>query len=132
MQLGDGLPAGDDAVVQSSHTHGRRGGEIGTIHIDLTTRPPTIEVVAPAYSLAENRDHLLARTYRAALAAADSIGAETIAVPTELSRGPWPLEHCIRVALGTLESTPTSVRRVLVTATSPAALEAWAESLARR
>jgi hypothetical protein len=91
-----------------------------------------IEVGCPVFSPARNREHELARAYRAALAAADAIGARTIAVPTELTTSPWPIEHAVRIALGTIESTPTRVHTVVVATRTPAALEAWAESLARR
>jgi hypothetical protein len=91
-----------------------------------------IEVGCPVFSAATNREHELAGAYRAALAAADAIDARTIAVPTELTAAPWPIEHAVRVALGTLESTPTRVETVVVATRTPAALEAWAESLARR
>jgi hypothetical protein len=133
LLLGDEVPDGVDAVVRVA-TRGTwsRHAEVGTARVVGSTTPPTIEVVAPTFSPAGGREHLLSRSYRAVLAAADSIGATSIAIPTELSRGPWPLEHCIRIALGTLESTPTRVRRVVVTAVTPGALELWAEGLARR
>lgn len=105
--------------------------EVGAVVV-LPGLPPVIEVGSPAYSARDNREHLLARAYRAALGAADSIGARCIAIPTELTAQPWPFETAIRVALGTLESTPTQVREVVVVTSTPAALEAWAEQLARR
>jgi hypothetical protein len=95
-------------------------------------RPPVIEVGSPGFSTREDREYLLSRAYRAALAAADALGAGRLAVPTVLTWGPWPLESGIRVALGVLESTPTRVREVVVVTVTPAGLEAWAERLASR
>src|SRR5438105_15480274 len=79
--------------------------EVGNRHV--------IEVRPPTSSRVENREHLLARAYRAVLAAADDIGAHTIAIPTELTCSPWPIDAALRVALGTIESTPTRVQLVL-------------------
>lgn len=95
-------------------------------------RPLVIEVGSPAFSTREDREYLLSRAYRAALEAADAVGASSIAMPTVLAWGPWPLDSAIRVALGALESTPTQVREVLVITATPAGLEAWAERLASR
>jgi hypothetical protein len=95
-------------------------------------RPPVIEVGSPAFSTREDREYLLSRVYRAALEAADSIGASLVAMPTVLAWRPWPLDSAIRVGLGALESTPTRVREVVILTVTPAALEAWAERLASR
>ncbi len=93
---------------------------------------PVIEVRGPAWSQREDREHLLARAYRETLACGDRLGAKLIAIPTELSYGPWPLDSAIRVALTALESTPTGVRAVDVVVPTPGALERWSEALARR
>jgi O-acetyl-ADP-ribose deacetylase (regulator of RNase III) len=106
---------------------------VGSAVVLPGVRPPrTIQVAGPVYSPAANREHQLAATYRAALAAADSIGAHRIAVPTELTPTPWPVDPAIRVALGTLASTQTAVHEVLVVTVTAAGLEAWTERLARR
>ncbi len=95
-------------------------------------QPLVIEVGSPGFSTREDREYLLSKAYRAALEAADSVGAGRIALPTVLAWGPWPLDSAIRVALGALESTPTQVREVVVVTATPAGLEAWAERLASR
>ncbi len=117
-----------DAVVRPADP---RLVEVGCSVVRPGT-PPVIEVGSPEFTTRENTEYLLSRAYRGALEAADSIAARTIAMPTELTWRAWPLEAAIRVALGTLESTPTCVREVVVLAPTPAALEAWTEQLARR
>jgi hypothetical protein len=54
-----------------------------------------------------------------------------MALPAILARGPWPLEQVTRIALTVLMSTPTTVREVVVVASTPAMVERWAEALIR-
>jgi O-acetyl-ADP-ribose deacetylase (regulator of RNase III) len=120
-----------DAVVVPVRAARRR--PVGSaVVLPGVAAPRTIEVVGPVYSPAVNREHQLSAAYRAALAAADSIHARRIAVPTELTPAPWPVDPAIRVALGTLASTQTAVHEVLVVTVTAAGLEAWTERLARR
>lgn len=110
----------------------RRLPEAADSRVLLGLPRPVIEVRAPTWSQLQDREHLLARAYRETLACADRLGAKVLAMPTELSCGPWPLESAIRVALVALESTPTRVREVYVVVSTPAAVEWWSEALVRR
>ncbi len=126
--LGDVDLAQVDAVVRPVRPRHLAVGET-RVRAGL---PPVIEVASPTYSPRDNHEYLLTRVYRAALEAADALGARSIAVPTELTWAPWPIDSAIRIALGTLESTQTRVREVIVVTATPAGLEAWTERLARR
>jgi O-acetyl-ADP-ribose deacetylase (regulator of RNase III) len=90
----DGLPAGRAAVTP--------GGELAARWV--------IHVVGPVYAKSEDRSAVLASCYREALAAADRIGARTVAFPA-VSAGVygWPMDDAARIAVTTVSSTPSSV-----------------------
>lgn len=91
-----------------------------------------VTVVAPRWRPSTGQERLLAEAYRQAVAEANLRGATTMALPAMLSRGAWPLEDLTRIALTVLQSTPTSVREVLIVANTPAMVERWAEVLVRQ
>ncbi|MGH3935838.1 MAG: macro domain-containing protein, partial [Pseudonocardiaceae bacterium] len=70
-----------------------------------------IHTVGPVYTESEDRSELLASCYRESLRVADELGAQTVAFPA-VSAGiyGWPLADAARIALTTVQSTPTSVR----------------------
>lgn len=90
----------------------------------------TVTVIAPRWQRAHD-EHLLAEAYRQAVATANARGATSLALPAILARGAWPLDEVTRVALTVLLSTPTTLREVLIMASTPAMVERWAEALVR-
>src|SRR3954465_13933877 len=69
-----------------------------------------IHVVGPLHTTEEDRSHLLASCYRAALRVADELGASTVAFPA-VSAGiyGWPIESAAEIAIGTVRTTPSSL-----------------------
>jgi len=133
------LEAGPDAVAAVRHL--RRASErsglepAAAITSTAGTLPARwlIHVHPPGYDLRTSSEHLLRLAYRNVLAAADAVGAETVAMrPLGTSAPYWPLETAIRVAIGVLPNTPTGVREVRLVLRTAAALEPFAEALARR
>jgi O-acetyl-ADP-ribose deacetylase len=90
----DGLPAGQAATTP--------GGDLAARWV--------IHVVGPAFSPSEDRSAVLASCYREALAAADRLGARTVAFPA-VSAGVygWPMDDAARIAVTTVAATPSSV-----------------------
>ncbi len=88
-----------------------------------------IHTVGPVWSATEDRSHLLASCYRESLRVADELGAESVAFPA-VSAGVyrWPLEDAARIAIATVENTPTAVRDVRFVLFTPAAHEVFAEA----
>lgn len=85
---------------------GHLGGGLPTGQAVATTagRLPArwvVHTVGPVHSATEDRSHLLASCYRAALRVARELGARTVALPA-ISTGVyrWPLDDAARVALG--------------------------------
>jgi O-acetyl-ADP-ribose deacetylase len=74
-----------------------------------------IHVVGPNYRAGERDRALLESCYANALAAADEIGAETVAFPL-VSAGiyGWPKDDAIRAAVDTLRAVRTSVEEVRI------------------
>jgi O-acetyl-ADP-ribose deacetylase (regulator of RNase III) len=70
-----------------------------------------IHTVGPVYTEFEDRSELLASCYRESLRVADELDAQTVAFPA-VSAGiyGWPLADAARIALTTVQNTPTSVR----------------------
>ncbi len=101
---------------------GRRAARLG---------PRTVAVAAPRWSPPSGSERLLAQAYRDAVAAADLAGATSMVLPSTLARTVWPLADVTRVALTVLMSTPSTLREVTIAVPTPAALETWAEALAR-
>jgi O-acetyl-ADP-ribose deacetylase len=91
----DGLPAGQAAVTGA--------GELPARWV--------IHTVGPVYSPREDRSATLASCYSSALAAADEIGARTVAFPA-VSAGiyGWPAHDAARIALSTLSKARTGVQ----------------------
>ena len=75
----------------------------------------------------------LSSAYRACLRVADELGAAEVAFPA-VSAGMygWPMESAARIAVGTVENTPTNVRVVRFVLRTPGVHEVFAEALARR
>lgn len=91
-----------------------------------------IHVRVPMFRPASSDEHLLSRATRSVLAAADLVGAGSIAMPVLGTTGPyWPLDDAIRVCSGTLVTTPTAVTEIRLVVPTPAALERVAEALTR-
>jgi O-acetyl-ADP-ribose deacetylase (regulator of RNase III) len=90
----DGLPAGQAAVTG--------GGELPARWV--------IHTVGPVYSAHEDRSATLASCYSASLAAADQIGARTVAFPA-VSAGiyGWPAHDAARIALSAVSQARTGV-----------------------
>lgn len=115
--LGD--PMGTDAeVVIVAGSKARDEGRVVT-------------VAAPRWRRPDGPERMLAEAYRDAVAAANTHGARSMALPGILARGVWPLEQVTRIALTVLMSTPTSVQEVVIAARTPAMVERWAEALIR-
>lgn len=93
----DGLPTG--------HAVATTAGELPARWV--------IHTVGPVYTESEDHSELLASCYRASLRVADELGAQTVAFPA-VSAGVygWPLADAARIALTTVENTPTRVREV--------------------
>jgi O-acetyl-ADP-ribose deacetylase (regulator of RNase III) len=91
----DGLPPGQAAVTGAG---------------DLPARW-VIHTVGPVYSPREDRSATLASCYSSALAAADEIGARTVAFPA-VSAGiyGWPAHDAARIALSTVSQAHTQVQ----------------------
>lgn len=72
-----------------------------------------IHTVGPVHSKSQDRSALLASCYRESLRVADSLGATSIAFPA-ISAGVygWPIDDAARIAIGTVNETPTKARDV--------------------
>jgi O-acetyl-ADP-ribose deacetylase (regulator of RNase III) len=92
--LPDGLPTGQAAVTTAGNLPAQW----------------VIHVVGPVYAKKEDRSDLLASCYREALRCADEIGARTVAFPA-VSAGiyGWPMHDAARIAVTTVQSTPSQV-----------------------
>ncbi len=133
------LRAGPDieAICRNLRREGfRRGLPVAETVVTQGGRLPApwlVHVVAPTYSVKADRAYQLSAAYRACLREADVLGARTLAMPALGAWAPfWPLLEATRIGLGTLEGTPTKVREVRLMLSNPAALELFAEALARR
>jgi O-acetyl-ADP-ribose deacetylase (regulator of RNase III) len=72
-----------------------------------------IHTVGPVYAKSEDRSELLASCYRESLRVADELGAASVAFPA-VSAGiyGWPMDDAARIAVRTVQETPTSVDQV--------------------
>ncbi|MDQ4103393.1 MAG: O-acetyl-ADP-ribose deacetylase [Actinomycetota bacterium] len=106
----DGLPAGQ-AVATT-------GGDLPARWV--------IHTVGPVYAKSEDRSELLASCYRESLRIADELGAQTVAFPA-VSAGiyGWPLADAARIAIATVQNTPTSVREARFVLFSDAVFDAF-------
>ncbi|MGH4011719.1 MAG: macro domain-containing protein, partial [Pseudonocardiaceae bacterium] len=85
-----------------------------------------IHTVGPVHSESEDRSELLASCYHESLRVAGELGAQTVAFPA-VSAGiyGWPLVDAARIALTTVENTPTSVRETRFVLFSDTVLNAF-------
>nr|WP_307861347.1 O-acetyl-ADP-ribose deacetylase [Rhodococcus sp. PvR099] len=79
--------------------------------------PTVIHTVGPRYSRHEDRSALLRAAYTRSLAAADSVGARTVAFPL-ISGGSygWPKEDAIKQAVAAISAANTGVEVVTLVA----------------
>lgn len=105
--------AGGPAVLEDCRRRFPRGLDTGdagwTTAGDLAARW-VVHVVGPNWNRGERDRSLLVSCYRRALAAADELGAASIAFPL-ISAGAygWPKDDAIAAAVDTLRETPTRV-----------------------
>ncbi len=90
-----------------------------------------VTVKAPHWRPPSGPELALAEVYRHAVDVASKHGARSVAIPGALVLGSWPMTDVTRVAMTVLMSTPSTVREVIVAVPTAAALELWAEALAR-
>jgi O-acetyl-ADP-ribose deacetylase (regulator of RNase III) len=104
------------------------GQAVATIAGRLNARW-VIHTVGPVWSQSQDRSDLLASCYREALRVADELGAATVAFPA-ISAGifGWPLRDAARIAIGTVQSTPTQVAEVRFVLYDDEAFAAFKES----
>jgi O-acetyl-ADP-ribose deacetylase (regulator of RNase III) len=78
------------------------------------------------YNKSEDRSELLASCYRESLRVADELGVQTVAFPA-VSAGlyGWPLDDAARIALTTVQNTPTRVCETRFVLFSDEALNAF-------
>lgn len=93
--------------------------------------PFTVMVKAPRWRPPNGPDRALAETYRQAVQLATERQATSLALPSSLALGVWPMEDVTRIAMTVLMSTPSTVREVTIAVPTAAMLEVWAEALAR-
>jgi O-acetyl-ADP-ribose deacetylase (regulator of RNase III) len=112
--LPDGLPAGQAVATTAG---------------DLPARW-VIHTVGPVWSASEDRSETLASCYRESLRVADELGASAVAFPA-ISAGVygWPVDDAARVAVSTVRSAQTSVRRVVFAVLGDAAATAFENAL---
>ncbi len=101
------------------------GQAVATTAGDLPARW-VIHTVGPVYTESEDRSELLVSCYRESLRVADELGAHTVAFPA-VSAGiyGWPLPDAARIALTTVQNTPTSVREARFVLFSNEVLDAF-------
>ncbi|MQA16575.1 MAG: O-acetyl-ADP-ribose deacetylase [Pseudonocardiaceae bacterium] len=104
------------------------GQAVATTAGDLPARW-VIHTVGPVYTKSEDRSELLASCYRQSLRVADELGAQTVAFPA-VSAGiyGWPLDDAARIALRTVQATPTSVREARFVLFSAEILDAFEQA----
>ena len=91
-----------------------------------------VHLCAPAYRVAARGEHVVAAGYRAVLAAADGLGARTLALaPIGMTLPYWPLDVATRLVASTLGNSPTRVHETTLVVRTPAALDVLEAALAR-
>ena len=112
--LPDGLPTGQ-AVATTA-------GRLPARHV--------IHTVGPVYAKREDRSDLLASAYRESLRVADDVGARTVAFPA-ISAGVygWPMDDAARIAVETVDSTPSAVKEARFVLFGDAAYEAFTRAV---
>lgn len=93
----DGLPTGQAVITSAGNMPARW----------------VIHTVGPVYNTRDDQSMLLRSCYTSSLAAADRMGARTVAFPL-ISSGVygWPVDNAIIQALAALRATPTAVKTV--------------------
>ena len=121
-----------DELVRLEHgTALPAGRALSTTAGDLPARW-LVHVCAPAYRVSGSGEHLVASAYRAVLAAADAVGARTLALaPIGMTQPYWPLDVSTRLVTATLGNSPTRVREAALVVRTPAALAVLETALAR-
>ena len=112
--------------------HGLATGEAGwTTGHDLPARW-VVHVVGPNRNAGETDRGLLVSCYANALAVADELGVDSMAVPL-LSAGVygWPLDDAVAACVDTLSGTPTRVSSAVVVAFGRATYETVVRHLER-
>ncbi|HEY0357258.1 MAG TPA: O-acetyl-ADP-ribose deacetylase [Mycobacteriales bacterium] len=101
------------ALRSSRYPGGLPVGESATTTAGRLPARWVIHTVGPVYSPAEDRSALLRSCYRTALAAADEVGARSVAFPL-ISAGVyrWPLRDAVDQAITAIRSADTSVDEV--------------------
>lgn len=101
------------------------GQAVATTAGDLPARW-VIHTVGPVYTESEDRSMLLASCYRESLRVADELGAQTVAFPA-VSAGVygWPLHDAARIALTTVQHTPSQLCEVRFVLFSDAVLDVF-------
>lgn len=112
--LPDGLPTGQ-AVATTA-------GKLPAGHV--------IHTVGPVYAKSQDRSELLASAYRESLRVADELGARTVAFPA-ISAGVygWPMDDAARIAVETVDSTPSAVEEVRFVLFGDEAYEAFTRAV---
>lgn len=89
-----------------------------------------VHVVGPVYSATEDRSALLASCYREALAAADALGASSIAFPA-VSAGifGWPADSAADIAVASVTQTLTALTDIRFVLFSPEMYDEFARAL---
>jgi len=90
-----------------------------------------VTLKAPKWKPPGGPELALAQVYRRAVEEASRREARSMAMPSALVIGSWPLDDVTRVAMTVLMSTPSPVRQVTIAASTAAMLERWAEAIAR-
>jgi O-acetyl-ADP-ribose deacetylase (regulator of RNase III) len=89
-----------------------------------------IHTAGPVYAKSEDRSHLLASCYRESLRVADELGARSIAFPA-VSAGiyGWPVDDAARIAVSTVQQTPTQVTEARFVLFTPDVFDAFRRAL---
>ena len=89
-----------------------------------------VHLGAPAYRVRERGEHVVATGYRAALAAAERVGARTVALtPIGMTLPYWPLDVATRLAASTLRNSSTRLAEATLVVRTPAALDVLVAAL---
>jgi O-acetyl-ADP-ribose deacetylase len=113
--------------------HGLATGQAGWTSGHLLPARWVIHVVGPNHRAGQTDRSLLVSCYANALAIADELGAESVALPL-VSAGiyGWPRADAIAAAVDTLRSTPTSVRSAVLVAFGRSTYEEIAAYLSKQ
>jgi O-acetyl-ADP-ribose deacetylase (regulator of RNase III) len=101
------------ALRESSYPDGLPAGQAVATTAGRLPARWVIHTVGPTWAKTIDKSATLASCYRASLAVADELGAETVAFPA-ISTGVyrWPLEDAARIAVGAVTAAETTVSEV--------------------